>query len=241
MTKLRTPSRDQGRSSRRSRVTDRTSSAAALRDDVRGQGRRAVARVRRDDKHGVLAQDVPKVGRKATRLRDDRRATAPVVLRAKDVDGETGLALTRKDARRGRDRVAGEVRARRGGDGGRRLRRIDGAAQRALGQGLALAEADQDADGTGRDGASEAAESHVLSLVDQRRRLKKWAAEDYILIWFGRGDTVRLTTEHVDPIRGSWLRNAGWKRMVPGRYTRTCTLDELPNILLRLGWVMTNF
>lgn len=212
----------------------------ATRDKVGGQRRVPPARVAGDDQDGVLAQHVAQVGREALGLRGERGAPTAIVLRAEDVEGQAGLALAEEDARRGCDGIAGEVAVRGGRDRRRRLLRVDGAPERRPGQRAALAEADDDADRARGDRTAQGAngatsESHVLSLVHQRAAFKKWAAPNYVVIWFDGPGRLRLTVEHVDAIRGAKLAAAGWREVASGRYRRTVRAHELAMQLALVG------
>lgn len=222
--------------------SERTRGLGAPRDEVCGERRVAAARVAGDDQYGVLPEHCAQIGGEALSLGGERRAAAAVVLRPKDVEGQAGLALTEEDARRGRDGVAGEVAVRGRGNGRRRLLRVDGAPKGRAGKRAALPEADDDADRARGHGAAQGAstatsESHVLSVVQAQRVLKKWAAPDYVLIWFDKGDPsrVRLTVEHVDPLRGHSLVAAGWQERKGGRYTRVVERDDLATTLTAIG------
>lgn len=225
---------------------DGARSLGAAGDEVRGQRRAATARVAGDDQDGVLSQDAAQVGREALGLGGERCAPAAIVLRTEDVQGQAGLALTQEDTRGRRDGVAGEVAVRGRRDGRRGLLRVDGPSKRRTGKRAALAEAHDDADRARGDGAAEGAgadatEGHVLSVVQVKRVLKKWAAPDYVLIWFDKGDPTRarLTVEHVDPLRAVYLVRGGWRECQSGRYTRTVPLAELASTLATIGRVIS--
>lgn len=215
----------------------------AARDEVRGERRVPSARVAGDDQDRVLSEDVADVGGEALRLGGKRRASTAIVLRPKDVEGQAGLTLAEKDTRGRRHGVAGEVAVRGRRNGRRGLLRVDGAAQRRAGQRAALPEADHDADLARGDGAPEGstAEGHVLSVIQERRVLKKWAAPNYVLIWFDRSDAahVRVTLEHVDPLRAKFLVRSGWRETKAGCYSRAVSCTELASTLAMVGRVIT--
>lgn len=241
-----TASCDEGVAARLLPDRERARGLGAACDEIGRKRRAAAARVAGDDQHRVLAQDVAQVGGEALGLGRKRGTTTAIVLRPKDVEGQAGLALPEEDARGGRDGVAGEVAVRGRRNGRRGLLRVDGAAQRRTGERAPLAESDDDADLTRGDGTPEGAttEGHVLSVVQSRRVLKKWAAPDFVLIWFDRNDTtrVRLTLEHVDPMRGKFLVRGGWResKSKPGQYTRSIKRTDLAVALAAAGRVIAS-
>lgn len=240
---LETPRSDERSAPSATRRRERALPSAALGDKVGGKRRAAPARVVRNDEHGVLPQDVADVSGEARRLGDERRAPTPVELRTVDVDGEAGLALAKKHTRRRRNGVADEVFV--GGSGNDRggLCRVDRPTQRRAGEGLALAKADDNADRARRHRLSEPSEAgrrsttteaHVRSVTRERAAFKKWAAPDYVIVWFDGPSRVRLTIERFADAADA-LVAAGWKEMDGGRFRRTTTLKALPQVLMRVG------
>ena len=224
--------------------SDRARPPRASGHEVRRQRRAGSARVAGDDQDGVLAQDGTEVGGEALGALAQVGATS-IVLRAEDVDRDRGLALPQVDAGHGRDGVAVEVAARRGRDRRRGLLRVDDAPQGRRPKGLALAETNRDADRARRDRLAQpapettldvsAAEAHALSVVHQRAAFKKWAAPNYVVIWFDGPGRLRLTVEHMDAVRGARLVAAGWREVASGQYRRTVKAHELAAQLALVG------
>jgi len=239
---LETPSGDKRSAPRAARRHERTLPPAALGDEVGGERRAASARVVRDDEHGVLAQDVADVGSEALRGSDERRAATAIELRSVDVNSEAGLAFTEEDTRGGCDGVAGEILVGGSRDRGGGLLRVDRPAHRRTGERLALAEANDDSNRARRDGLTKptkravtTTEAHVQIVTRERAAFKKWAAPDYVIIWFDGPTRVRLTVERLAGEAGRTLRAAGWKALSGGRHRRTVSLAALPEVLAQIG------